>query len=156
MGKCYPCSIKCEKIIVIILHINGGKAFLPIFYDDKENLTPSYEIQIRIYQLIFNHNKISKDLWYNDIHSLIKGRKIMWQFFIFTALDTLSYYFITTKTPYLPSVKYKRTFLNKYTAIKIHQKINFTSINKIYKRGGKYCGNYLYIFSQSHFPIILW
>ena len=68
-----------------------------------------------IYQLIFTHKNISKANWYNDIHTLQNVRKILWQFFIIMELELYLYYFMMTKTPYLPSVK-----TNEHISTNIH------------------------------------
>ena len=58
-----------------------------------------------IYQLKFTNKNMSKDIWDNDVQTLQNGIKILWKFFTFMELEQFFYYFMMTKTPYIPSMK---------------------------------------------------
>ena len=66
------------------------------------------------------------------------------------------YYFLMTKTPYLPSVKWKCASIKYYSHIKIHQRLYGKMISILYKMAEKYCGDSSYLWSYSHISTILW
>ena len=82
---------------MIILHIYGAKANFLLFCDHQDTESESREIEIVVIGLIFTQ-KISKDLWENDIHTSQYGSKLLFQLFLFVELEPFSYYFVTTKT----------------------------------------------------------
>ena len=49
----------------------------------------------------------------------------------------------------------KWAYITQYSPIKIYQKIYGTTITILYKMEGKYCRNYSYLSSFSHFSTIL-
>ena len=75
MGKWYPYSTWWEQKIVEILHIYGGRAISLLFCDHQDTQSESCEIEMNISQPIFAHKKISKTIWYKDIHTLQDWRK---------------------------------------------------------------------------------
>ena len=113
MGQQYTYSTRWEKNIVAIIHIYGATDIFLLFYDHQDIGSKPHEIEMSIYQPIFNHKKISKYPWDNGIHNLQYGRKILWEFFIFIEIDPFLYYFVLSKTPSLSKEKRKLVFLNQ-------------------------------------------
>ena len=77
MEQLYPYSTKWEDHILAIFHIYGDRGIFLLFYDDKDTLSTSCEMEIRIYQVIFKHKNIPKTLWENDFYTLQNWRKIL-------------------------------------------------------------------------------
>ena len=68
---------------MMTVHIYGSRVILLLFCDHQDTESESCEIEMRISQQIpthkiFNHKKILKALWANDINTLQYGRNILW------------------------------------------------------------------------------
>ena len=81
----------------------------------------------------YSLRKISKYLWYNNIHTLKYRRRILWELFVFMELKPFLYYFVITKTQNLSNQKYKIAHFNKYLPRKKYQRLYVTRIFVLYK-----------------------
>ena len=72
-----------------ILHIYGSRSILLIFYYHQDSESGSCEMEMSTSQLIFTDKKISKVLWYNDIHTIKTGETNYWLLHIYGALAIL-------------------------------------------------------------------
>ena len=70
-----------------ILHIYGARDTFHLFCDNQDTQSESCEIEMSISQPIFTHKKISKYIWYKDIHTMQDGRKNVAVIHIYGARD---------------------------------------------------------------------
>ena len=56
-----------------IIHMYAARFISLLFCDHQDTESESCEIEMGISQPIFTHKKISKDIWYNDMHTLQYG-----------------------------------------------------------------------------------
>ena len=109
--------------------------------------------------------------WYLDQYLTMKNTKgYMGQKYLFSTIREenivailhiygaryILYSFVITKILNMSNEKYKLAYLNQYLSMKIYQRVYGTTISILYRMGGKYCGNYSYLWRQSCFPTILW
>ena len=97
IGKRYAYSTRWWKNILAIVHIYGAWAISLLFCDHQDTESESQEFKMSISQPIYNHKKIPKALWKNDINNIEGRRIILWQLSIIWSFIIL-YYFVITKT----------------------------------------------------------
>ena len=98
----------------------------------KTHYLHSVKYKMSISQLILTHKYIYKAIWDNYIHTLQNRREILWWFFIFMEVEPFSHYFLMTKTPYLPSVKYKWAHIKSFSPVKLYKSLYSNIILIIY------------------------
>ena len=58
MGQQYPYSTRWVKIIVVVIHIYGGRAIFQLFCDNQDTESNSCEMEIGVSGPIFTHKNI--------------------------------------------------------------------------------------------------
>ena len=109
MGELHPYSTIWEHNIVVILHIYRSRDKSLLFFVLQDTESVSCVIEMSLYQPIFTHKNISKDLWGNGIYTLQDGSRILWQFSILMELEPIPYYFCDhqdTESATCPSPRY--------------------------------------------------
>ena len=120
-------STRLVKFIVVVLHIYGAKAILPLFcdYQDTESESPGMEIGVARTICTL---KISEALLDNDIYTPQDGFKILCKFFIFMEIELFFYFFVITTNLNLFRDKCKLVYLYQYSPRKISRSLWYNYI----------------------------
>ena len=106
MGQKYPYSTIWEENIMVFLHIYRARTIFLLCCDHQDTESESREIEISIYQPIFNHKYTKGYMGQQYPYSTIRENFFVAILHIYGA-GAIFYYFVITKTPNLDNEKSK-------------------------------------------------